>query len=77
MSLYYAEHIFQQNFGIFTDDVQVLQTYAEPLGARSGTCSKLPMIELIDDGSGFLARVEDLDSGMVAMIRNDRLLTVE
>ena len=77
MSLYYAEHTFNQNFGKFTDDLKLLEPFAEPEGALSGICSGLPSIILNSDATEFIARVEDSDRAMVAVIRNDRLLKIE
>lgn len=78
MVLYYAEHAYKTSNGndTFTSDLETLNTYASPPILATAQCSEVPVIELRNDGKGFVAYVADRAGKYSAVIRDDRQLTV-
>eukprot|EP00298_Acanthocystis_sp_HF-20_P021245 c27474_g1_i1.p1 GENE.c27474_g1_i1~~c27474_g1_i1.p1 ORF type:complete len:386 (+),score=142.90 c27474_g1_i1:2-1159(+) len=71
MDLYYAQHSYQKSNQSFTQDLSLLQALA-PNNLLDGVCATVTHISLVNNG--FIGIIED--SNFLALIRNDRFLTV-
>eukprot|EP01012_Entosiphon_sulcatum_P011585 TRINITY_DN17086_c0_g1_i1.p1 TRINITY_DN17086_c0_g1~~TRINITY_DN17086_c0_g1_i1.p1 ORF type:complete len:397 (+),score=81.99 TRINITY_DN17086_c0_g1_i1:91-1281(+) len=76
MLLYEAELQYQTAHGRYTDNLQDLLAFAPP-NSIDGTCTGLPAIGLLPNGSGYHASIQEkLDGSRTAHIQDDRFLTV-
>jgi hypothetical protein len=76
MILYYAQRGYYADHGFYTTDLKVLDEYATEPILSTAQCSRVPIIELRDEGQGYEARISDLLHEYQAEIREDRLLIV-
>lgn len=78
MILYHAEHEYWAVFGVYTDDMEAVDKYANPPILASGACtSGVPVVLLAEGNQTFVAMVEDVTHTLKAQINQDRLLLVE
>jgi len=77
-AVYYAQKAWAKNHkGVYTSNIQDLQSLPAYSGLLDGTCTKLPMISLEDNGKKFQAEVQSKDQKTTASIDQHRRLLIK
>merc|ERR1712118_486796 len=76
MLVYDANAQYHEDHGVYTDSLAALRHVSDVPLAFDGLCTHRPEISLTDEGQGYTAAIRAWQTGRVARVRNDRLLTV-